>query len=295
MSLNLMVTSPSGAYLSGDFRLTSNVGHVDDLNTQKMVPIVRLGWSALVSFAGIGRTSIGLDVGEWLAGELGAIGLDESIVELEQRLSSADSWLCGMGSSRHHIFSVVGFEGSRPFAMVVSNFLDANGQRKPSVGSLSSNIFYPNRPQVFVRGWESAVLPSEATGLEQAIHAGNSARDIEKTLASININAAGRSSKISPECVTGHLLPDGTGEVTPHGIPDTVEYMPGFVKRGFLSQGVKGFLCRTNANGNPMPPRWVGMTWTIRNDAMLIMYVVRNVIEPRAEDMNSSQYWKIII
>jgi hypothetical protein len=291
-----MLTSPSGVFLSGDFRLTSRPGAFsDNLNTQKLVPVVKFGWSALVSFAGVGRTSSGLDVGEWLAEELAAIDMHEDVSELERRLLGANTWLRALGPQRHHIFSAVGFNGARPFAMVISNFLDEHGQWLPTVGDLSCRVYYPDRPEVFVRGWESAVMPDEVTGLLQVLQAGISARDLQLSLATINRAAANRSPTISPECVTGHLLPVGTGEVTPHGISDTVEYMPGFVKRSLLAEGTKGFLCRTNAIAEPLPPRWVGMTWTVRDDALVMMHVIRNVQEPMTQDQTSELYWKIII
>ena len=54
MTLNLLYSSRQAAYLSGDFRFTYSDGHTDDdLSAQKLVPVIKFDWSALVSFSGI--------------------------------------------------------------------------------------------------------------------------------------------------------------------------------------------------------------------------------------------------
>ena len=59
MTLNLMLISRSAVYLSGDFRLTYAGGRwwSDRLNVQKLVPVFKFGWSALVSFTGVAERS----------------------------------------------------------------------------------------------------------------------------------------------------------------------------------------------------------------------------------------------
>jgi hypothetical protein len=53
MSLNLMLTSKAAVYLSGDFRLVSLEDQAplpDSYDTQKLIPVIRSGWSALVAY-----------------------------------------------------------------------------------------------------------------------------------------------------------------------------------------------------------------------------------------------------
>ncbi len=79
--------------------------------------------------------------------------------------------------------------------------------------------------------------------------------------------------------MTGYLLPSGAGEVTPHGIDDPVKYMPSFVMRDFNAMGVRGFKLKTDENGQPLPPRWVGMTMKVQDNTILNIHVLRNVEE----------------
>lgn len=292
MTLNLMLVSPAAVYLSGDFRLSSASGPLpDDLNTQKLVPVAKSGWMALVSFAGIGRTPSGMDVGEWLVAETDAIAHDAGIDELERRLINADAWLAPLGPARHHIFSVVGFNGPQPFAMVVSNFHDDHGQPLTTVKNMQSH-FVSEQTTVLVRGWEPAVMPNEADALRELLQNGVDPRQLQIHMAAVNEAAAGRSSTISRECVTGHLLSDGTGELAPRGISDAAEYMPPFVRRSFHNQGVSGFLCKPDAQGRPLSPYWVGMTLARREKFLAMVHAVRNVAELCTDANRSPLFWK---
>jgi hypothetical protein len=294
MTLNLMLASPSAVYLSGDFRLTSTSGRfTDNLNTQKLVPVLKLGWFALVSFAGLGRTAAGMDVGDWLAAETAAIDQHAGVDELERRLIGADTWLSALGPARHHIFSAVGFNGAQPFAMAVSNYLDDQGQYLPAVGHMRSRMVATDQPQVLVRGWEPAVLPDEIEALRRALQDDSDPIQLQLRMAAVNEAAAGRSATISRECVTGHLLSNGHGEVSPRGIPDTAEYMPSFVRRQLHGGGVRGFLRKTDGNGRLLPPYWVGMTLQIQNDVFAALHAVRNVEGPPCTNVvQSPLFWE---
>lgn len=292
MTLNLMLVSPKAVYLSGDFRLSSASGPLpDDMNTQKLVPIAKSGWTALISFAGIGRTPSGLDVGAWLVAETDAIDHDAGIEELERRLVNADTWLATLGPARHHIFSVVGFNGTQPFAMVVSNFHDDQGQPLSTVNNMQSH-FVAAQTTVLVRGWEPAVLPKETDNLRESLQNGVDPLQLQIQMAEVNEAAAGRSSTISRECVTGHLLSDGSGEVTPRGISDAAAYMPPFVRRSLQNHGIRGFLCKSDARGNRLSPYWVGMTLKRDEIALLMLHAIRNVTEPCTAVIQSPLFWK---
>jgi hypothetical protein len=92
--------------------------------------------------------------------------------------------------------------------------------------------------------------------------------------------AAGRSPTISRQCVTGHLLSNGYGKVAPRGIPDTVEYMPSFVRRQLLATGIRGYLRATDASGQALPPYWVGMRLQIRANTFIALHAIRNISPP---------------
>ena len=82
MTLNIMLTSRSAVYLSGDFRLTYlGAGWSDDLNTQKIVPVIKYEWCALVAFTGVAITS-GTDVGDWLSEQMDRIPINARFEEL---------------------------------------------------------------------------------------------------------------------------------------------------------------------------------------------------------------------
>src|SRR5262245_37871136 len=100
MTLNLMLSSRSGVFLSGDFRLSfldkggRPTGRFsDDTQTQKLIPVIKFGWNALVAFTGVASRSHIPDVGEWIATELQAIPMKAGFDELPIRLLAADEWL----------------------------------------------------------------------------------------------------------------------------------------------------------------------------------------------------------
>jgi hypothetical protein len=58
MTLNLMLTAKDAVYLSGDFRLTSTEDQAalpDSHNTQKLIPVIRHDWAALIAYLGVAR------------------------------------------------------------------------------------------------------------------------------------------------------------------------------------------------------------------------------------------------
>src|SRR3712207_824505 len=134
MTLNLMLTSRSAAYLSGDFRLSRLDRHgrptgwvTDDPRSQKLIPVIRRGWSALVTFTGVAVTPQGQSVGDWIAEQTQAIPMAAYFGELPTALLAADGWLAGVIGYRELTFSVVAFVGRRPYAMLVSNREDLDG------------------------------------------------------------------------------------------------------------------------------------------------------------------------
>ncbi len=63
VTLNLLMTSRQAVYLSGDFCLfyPNENKSITDVTVQKLIPVGRYDWNALVSFCGIAKTTAGLD------------------------------------------------------------------------------------------------------------------------------------------------------------------------------------------------------------------------------------------
>jgi hypothetical protein len=300
MTLNLMLTSRSAVYLTGDFRLTYNPGGrtQDDLNVQKLVPIFRFGWTALVSFTGVAKTDRGLDVGDWISAKLSEIPKDAKFRELPKTLLTADRWLHKISGYRNVAFSIVGFMQRRPVAMVISNFLDMDGSAYATLPKLRLFEIRPKIPEVRVMGDARDINSGQLSALKQLMVQNKTPRQIHLALGEVNETAAKArpQSTISVQCVTGHLLPTGAGEITPHGIDDRVEYMPNFVMRDFQANGVRGFKMKVDEDGQPLPPRWVGMTMKVRQNAIVNIHAIRNVKEAVGggpKDSQRTAFWKI--
>src|SRR5215467_3416262 len=131
MTLNLVLTSKDAVYLTGDFRLTSikdQSALPDSYDTQKLIPVIRHGWAALIAYMGVASAPpLISDMGQWIVEQMDSIPLDGSFPELSKRLLSFNLWLGRIRGDRRIAFSVVGFWNQRPFTMLISNFLDSNG------------------------------------------------------------------------------------------------------------------------------------------------------------------------
>jgi hypothetical protein len=253
VTLNLLVTSRWGVYLSGDFALTYPNGSVEvDLNVQKLVPVIRPSWSCLVAFSGIARTSDGLDVGSWVAAETDSLSRDASLRDLRERLGSANGWVSRIAGTRDLQFVVAGFEGSRPFAFTVGN-------RTPT-GVFAELELPVGRPTARPEAMSSAVQGRELSSLQRVAGQSSDWRVVTKAIAEMNAAAAGRSEGISTQCVVGALLPTGHAEVQPFGIADGSEYVPEFVRSALRNNGVTSLVPKSDANGVKLPIAWVGMT-----------------------------------
>jgi hypothetical protein len=97
MTLNLLLTCKDAVYLSGDFRLTAihdQSALPDSYDTQKVIPVIRRDWAALVAYAGLASAPpLVSDMGEWIAEQMDAIPFDGSFSELSRRLLRANLWL----------------------------------------------------------------------------------------------------------------------------------------------------------------------------------------------------------
>jgi hypothetical protein len=293
MTLNLMLTSTSAVYLSGDFCLTYS-GKREKTNpcVQKLVPVVRLRWSALVSFAGIAQTSDGLDVGNWIAEQMQDIPMGAYFGELPRRLLTADTWLRKVPpKDRRLTFSIVGFYGrhKRPVTMIISSFMDNNEHITSLQPQLKQYTLRSKKPTLRALPDPKAIIPEERSKLEKMVTAKHGFRDISvyrdinAELADLNATIAQRSSGISQSCVVGHLLKSGSADVIPYRVDMWGEYVPDFVKRHLTAIGVDSIKRKVDGNGRPLPPKWRSMSAKVQNiqgnDVAVVIHGFANLEE----------------
>jgi hypothetical protein len=304
MTLNLMLTSRNAVYLSGDFRLTRrDTGKfTDNLDTQKLIPIIRFGWGALIAYTGIANAPAPFrDTGDWVSAQMDSIPMKGSIDELPKRLLTADVWLTKISGEAPLAFSIVGFLERKPFMMLVSNFLDLDGHITHPHSRLEVFRRKPKQPEVRITGDINAVQADDIEQLALLLRRSADHQVIRENLAQVNARASQRSVLISQECVTGYLLPSGAAEVGPHGIGGQVPYLPGFVIRHFVKAGIVGFVPKYDEHGNPLPPRWVGMTAKIeggqsRDAIVAVVHAIGNVSNPLSDGVDrkgQAIFWKI--
>jgi hypothetical protein len=223
MTLNLMLTSRNAVYLSGDFRLTRrDTGEfTDNLDTQKLIPVIRYGWGALIAYTGVASAPAPFrDTGDWMSSQMGSISMRGSIEELPKRLLAADTWLTKISGETPLAFSIVGFLGRKPFMMLVSNFLDLDGHVTKPRSRLEVFRRRPKQPEIRITGDSNAVQTDDIEKLAILLRKNADHQVIRESLGRVNARASQRSVLISPECVTGYLTPYGSAEVGPHGIGD---------------------------------------------------------------------------
>lgn len=301
-----MLTSRSAVYLTGDFGITDYFTRqfTVKLDTQKLIPVIRFGWAALIAYTGVASVPpLGHDTGAWVLAQMDTIPMDGSFNELPKRLLAANDWLSKIRdpAPRELAFLVVGFVERRPFMMLASNFLDLDGNITHLRPQLELFQRRPKQPEVLVPGDINAVQLEEKEHLKLLSKRNADPKVIRANLAEVNAKAAQRAVGISEECVTGHLLPSGTAEIQPHGIGDREAYLPGFVIRDLVKNGIIGFVPKYDEEGNPLPPRWVGMTARIqgargRNATVGVIHAVRNVGKPLSDGIKrkgQAAAWKI--
>jgi len=132
--------------------------------------------------------------------------------------------------------------------------------------SLSLRDPGPRTPEIRVAGISGAVPAEQRQKLRGTLLQNHRTQDIHQALADLNVLASGRCAGISRECVTGRLLPTGAAAVMPHAIDDQAEYVPGFIRRHFAAQGVRGFIQKVGRDGKPLPPGWVQMAAKVQRD-----------------------------
>lgn len=290
MTLNLMLTSKDAVYLSGDFRLTSikdQAALPDSYDTQKLVPVIRRGWAALIAYVGVASAPpLVSDMGQWIVDQVDSIPLDSSFAELSRRLFRFNRWLGRIRGDRRIAFSVVGFCDQRPFMMLVSNFLDFEGHVVDAGPQLRAYLRRYSQPEVRSVGTARPDV-FERVRLEKLLKAGSSRlvpEMIREAIANINANVARRSrGSISEECVSGYLLRSGLAAIGGHGIPDDAACLPNWVRRDLEKGGVIGFEPGEPVEGRSSPIQWKGTTSRTVNGTIVRTHEIANAGKPILE------------
>src|SRR5204863_5711242 len=117
----------------------------DTYDTQKLIPVIRQGWTALVAYMGVASAPpVITDTGQWIVEQMDSIALDGDFSELSRRLLRLNMWLERIRGDRRIAFSAVGFREQEPFMMLISNFLDLDGQITDAGPQLKAYLRRPN-------------------------------------------------------------------------------------------------------------------------------------------------------
>lgn len=131
---------------------------ITDVRVQKLIPVGRYDWNALVSFSGIAKTSAGLEVDRWIVQNVNAGDNGESVDEFVDRLTRNDIWLRDvLDSERILTICICGFHGKRPFAFCLSTVENFNGplSNSPRRRLVRAGL-KPKDPHLFVFGMRDA-------------------------------------------------------------------------------------------------------------------------------------------
>lgn len=259
MTLNILATSRHAVYATGDFRLTTGARRHDDLNLQKLIPVIKLGWCGVVAFSGIGRYG-SLDVGAWIVQQVRDRQPDEPAMLFVERLKMADKLLERIPEQyRYLTIAMAGFIQRNPFYIVITNCTDDHG--KPllhRLPHLETHIRKPKKPEVRVFGsGADHVSDLDLAPLRQELMRHRPVA-FEEELGRLNELVASRDRSVSVPCVVGRMDAAGIGAVRPLNIDASRGYFPDFVRDQMLSVGIVGYELKHDAAGNALPQSWTG-------------------------------------
>ena len=229
MTLTLTITTPRCIYQSADYRLFDlRTRQPEDFQTQKIVLVNAFRWTAMICFAGVGRTN-NIDVGEWLAERTAAIGQDAPFQQLLDELLTADTWLATVPEPYNkHSFTIGGFVGSKPVFALISNFENLGGLVSARASRrLSLFQMRPIKPQMFVSGQPWAVNRSSRRRLVGLAAQDPKPESMYSALAEENRRVALRTHLVSAACFTAHSRFTGEGGGQVHGLGNR-PFVPSF-------------------------------------------------------------------
>jgi hypothetical protein len=168
---------------------------------------------------------------------------------------------------------VVGFEGERPFVLVVSNFQRIDGTRLsliPASRRKWEATSTTGKHGAFATGSAEHIYLDELNALPKftRTHLPNA---VHRKLADLNRTAAqraGTNGPISESCFTGQMSLGGAGTLVPHDVNPGGEYLPKFAKNLLTRSKGKGLprlIAKMDADGNPLPRRLVQIAMKRQN------------------------------
>jgi len=258
VTLTVTVPGRRAIYQSADYRLLDlSTGQTSDFKTQKGVLINAFGWTAVVAFAGIGRTTR-VDVSEWLASHVASIGGNDPFERVIEALLDADSWLSPVEqANRRHSFSVGAFDESTPIFALVSNYESTVApQARLAADRLTVSRIRPTRATTFVSGQAWAVSRSQRRGIARMVERDPEPAKVYEALASLNRAVSDETPLVSPSCFTSHIRLTGEGGGQIHG-GDEIPFMPTFAFPPEVRKSVLGLL---DEQFGPGRARLVGMS-----------------------------------
>ncbi|TQM46133.1 hypothetical protein FB388_3539 [Pseudonocardia cypriaca] len=292
MTLNITVVSSWLIGQTSDFKLFRSNGNRRDYDdsSQKQVVIKYPSWAGLLCYTGVAEHD-SHKTAEWLIEMLthddGRHRTPNGITKILAKEGS--SWLRSVPRKyRYHTFTLTYFQKGVPHLQVISNFQRAAGRNidEPLDRFIVSH-FRPREPRCIVTGTEVyRVSPSvtkpimtaeERAQLERAITDTSDLQRFRRRMAEASRGCASRAPRyISQNCVSSHLLPDGSGEMQLFGNMNE-KYLPSLIVAGHdLSPSVP--LALEQSGSQDLPHRLVGATWTADRTGMAAMvYAVREL------------------
>lgn len=191
----------------------------------------------------------------------------------------AKRWTAADRNAGPTSFSVAGFNGARPFTILVSNFQSLPDTRQ--IFSTGWKVSRSNQKKIaFATGTGGDfVRPDELKTISQIAHR-LPPLDVQRKMATLNKTAAARAGpngSVSKSCFSGHLRNNGTGELIPHDVNPGGEYLPAFVLNLVRVNELKA---KVDANGNPLPRRLVQMALTRTGAVVAIAAELANIEGP---------------
>jgi hypothetical protein len=280
MTLNITLASKWAIYQSSDFKLTQKSGPrlVITNMPQKQVVLKYMDWVGLLAYTGIALYDKHRTL-EWLTKVLTHAPARRSLNMILRALrDEGNKWITGVPlKDRYHTFTVVAFDAKGPRVTYVSTYQKAGGQDLTGIRStFFITSFRPKGPWYGATGSGAAhVSPESKAQLLDMVRRNEQPLAIRETIADVNRDAANRSNnEVSEECVSSHLLPDGTGEAQVFG-QILLEFIPSLIMSGRnIATIVPDVLVEA---GSTKPHRLVGVTWTSAPNASAMLGAYREL------------------
>jgi hypothetical protein len=245
---------------------------------QKQVVLNYTDWTSLLAYSGIALYDRHKTL-EWLTKVLTHEPGRRSLNMILRRLrDEGNKWITGIPAKyRYHTFTVVAFDAKGPRVTYVSTYQRTAGQDLDQPRStFFITAFRPKGPWYGATGSGATYVPPQVkTMLTDMVSRNESPLAIREAIANVNADVATRAgNEVSKECVSSHLLPDGTGEAQVFG-DILLEFIPSLIASGGnMATVVPDVLIQS---GETKPHRLVGVTWNSAGNASVMVGAYRKV------------------